>query len=111
MGCHGRQGGPADVLLHHVEEGLGNGYQRVQETLVLSESGDEYTGQAQEDFLDANWNVVFSTTGDIKGTRLETPAMLIAQPAEKKQLVGVWAKKIKANGSERPILTSQGLRP
>jgi hypothetical protein len=57
------------------------------------------------DFLDANWNVVFSTTSDIKGTRLETPAMLIAQPAEKKQLVGVWAKKVKAPGSERTNLT------
>jgi hypothetical protein len=92
------------------KEGLGNGYQRVQDTLVLSESGDEYTGHAQVDFLDANWNVVFSTTSDIKGTRLETPAMLIAQPPEKKQLVGVWAKKIKANGSERPILTIDTFR-
>jgi hypothetical protein len=72
------------------KEGLGNGYQRVQETLVLSEPGDEYTGRAQVDFLDANWNVVFSTTCDVKGARLETPATLIAQPAEKKRLVGVW---------------------
>ena len=66
--------------------GLVNGYQRVQDTLVLSESGDEYTGHAQVDFLDANWKVVFSTTSDVKGTRLETPnpAMLVAQAAEKK---------------------------
>jgi hypothetical protein len=42
--------------------GEGAGFQRVQETLVLSESGDEYTGHAQVDFLDADWNVVFSTT-------------------------------------------------
>jgi hypothetical protein len=42
--------------------GLVNGFQRVQDTLVLAESGDEYTGRAQVDFLDANWNVVFSTT-------------------------------------------------
>ena len=90
--------------------GLVSGYQRVQDTLVLSESGDEYTGHAQVDFLDASWNVMFSTTSDVKGTRLETPAMLIAQPAEKKQLVGVWAKKIKANGSERPILTIDTFR-
>ena len=48
--------------------GLVNGFQRVQDTLVLAESGDEYTGRAQVDFLDANWNVVFSTTSDVKGT-------------------------------------------
>ena len=60
------------------KEGLGNGYQRVQETFVLSESGDEYTGHAQVDFLDANWNVLFSTASDVEGTRLETPAMLTA---------------------------------
>jgi hypothetical protein len=80
------------------KEGLGNGYQRVQETLVLSEPGDEYTGHAQVDFLDANWNVVFSTTSDVKGTRLETPATLMAQPAEKKQLVGVWEVKVSPVG-------------
>src|SRR5271165_4936552 len=79
-------------------EGLGNGYQRVQETLALSEPGDEYTGHTQVDILDANWNVVFSTTSDLKGTRLETPVMLIAQPAEKKQLVGVWEVKVSPVG-------------
>ena len=73
--------------------GLVNGFQRVQDTLVLAESGDEYTGRAQVDFLDANWNVVFSTTSDVKGTRLETPipATLAAEPAERK---GVWEGKI-----------------
>jgi hypothetical protein len=73
--------------------GLVNGFQRVQDTLVLRESGDEYTGRAQVDFLDANWNVVFSTTNDVNGTRLKTPipATLTAQPAERK---GVWEDKI-----------------
>jgi hypothetical protein len=80
------------------KEGLGNGYQRVQETLAMSEPGDEYTGHAQVDFLDANWNVVFSTTSDVKGTRLETPAKLMVQPAEKKQLVGVWEVKVSPVG-------------
>jgi hypothetical protein len=83
------------------KEGLANAYQRVQETLVLSESGDEYTGHAQVDFLDANWNVLFSTASDVKGTRLETPAMPIAQPAEKNQLVGVWEVKSLSSGGER----------
>ena len=87
------------------KEGLANAYQRAQETLVLSESGDEYTGHAQVDFLDANWNVVFSTTSEVKGTRLETPATPIAQPAEKNQLVGVWEVKVSPAGqSQSPQL-------
>ena len=75
------------------KEGLANAYQRVQETLVLSESGDEYTGHAQVDFLDLNWNVVFSATSDVGGRRLEIPAMPLAQSAQKNQLVGVWEVK------------------
>jgi hypothetical protein len=71
----------------------------------MAESGDEYTGRAQVDFLDANWNVVFSTTSDVKGTRLETPipATFAAQPAERK---GVWEDKIPrgAGVSEPPRL-------
>jgi hypothetical protein len=85
--------------------GLVNGFQRVQDTLVLTESGDEYTGRAQVDFLDANWNVVFSTVSDVKGTRLETPlpTTLAAQPAERK---GVWEVKAArgAGVSGPPIL-------
>ena len=74
------------------KEGLVTGFRRVQDTLVLMESGDEYTGRAQVDFLDANWNVVFGTTTDVKGTRLETPipATVAAQPVERK---GVWEVK------------------
>ena len=86
--------------------GLVNGFQRVQDTLVLTESGNEYTGRAQVDFLDANWNVVYSTTSDVNGTRLETPipATLAAQPAERK---GVWKIKIPpgAGVSEPPRLS------
>src|SRR6516162_474221 len=83
--------------------GLVNGFQRVQDTLALSESGDEYTGHAQVDFLDADWNVVFSTTRDVKGTRLETPVSSVpaGEPARKKPLVGVWEVK------ESPIWESQ----
>jgi hypothetical protein len=88
------------------KEGHGNGYQRVQETLVLSESGDEYTGHAQVDFLDLDWNVVFSATSDVKGTRLETPATPIAQPAEKNRLVGVWEVEVSpAEQSQSPQLS------
>jgi len=88
------------------KEGLVTGFQRVQDTLVLTESGNEYTGHAQVDFLDASWNVVFSTTSDVKGTRLETPipATLAAQPAERK---GIWKIKIPpgAGVSEPPRLS------
>jgi hypothetical protein len=90
--------------------GLVSGYQRVQDTLVLSESGDEYTGHAQVDFLDASRKGVFSTNSDVKGTKLETPAMLIAPPAEEKQLMGVWAKKIKTSGDERTLLNIDTFR-
>ena len=90
--------------------GLVSGYQRVQDTLVLSESGDEYTGHAQADFLDASGKVVFSTSSEVKGTKLETPAMLIAQPPEGKQLMGVWAKKVKASGNERNPLNIDTFR-
>ena len=68
-----------------------NGYQRVQDTLVLSEAGEEFTGHAQVDFLDASWNVVFSTTSDVKGTRLETPILVapVAQPGREAVSWGV----------------------
>jgi hypothetical protein len=90
--------------------GLVTGYQRVQENLVLSESGDEYMGHAQVDFLDASGKVVFSTSSEVKGTKLEAPGMFIAQPAEEKQLMGVWAKKIKAGGSERALINIDTFR-
>jgi len=88
--------------------GAGAGFRRVQDTLVLSESGDEYTGHAQVDFLDADWNVVFSTTSEEKGTRLETPvlSMLEGEPAGKKPLVGVWEVKVSPIGqSQSPLLS------
>ena len=79
--------------------GLVNGFQRVRDTLVLSESGDEYTGHADMDFFDANWNVVFSTARDVKGRRLEIPAALAAQSAERK---GVWEVKVLRLGMSTP---------
>jgi hypothetical protein len=58
------------------KEGVVNGFHRLQSTITLSENGNEFTAHGHADFLDANWNVVFSTTTDGKGTRLETPARL-----------------------------------
>ena len=108
MGRYGRPGNPTDVLLHEWKAGLANGFQRVKDTLFLSESGDEYAGHAQVDFLDENWNVMFSTISDVKGTRLETPiaAMLRGQAAAKEQLMGVWELKMSPVGqSQSPLLS------
>src|SRR5260370_656492 len=74
--------------------GLVNGFQRVRDALVLSESGDEYTGHAEVEFFDANWNVVFSTTSEVKGTRLETPAGLVAPRAERKAACDVKSHRL-----------------
>ena len=88
------------------KSGRVNGFQRVQDTLVLSESGNGYTGHASVDFLDADWNVVFSTIRDVKGTRLETPSPSMLGPAGKKGLVGVWEVKVSSVGqSEAPLLS------
>ena len=53
--------------------GLVNGFERVQGNQVSSESGNEFAGRAQLDFLDASWTVVFSMTIEVKAIRLETP--------------------------------------
>jgi hypothetical protein len=56
------------------KEGVVNGYQRIHSTLILSESGNEFTvHDGQVDFLDAHWNVVSSNTDEVTGKRLETP--------------------------------------
>ena len=83
-----------------------NGFQQTQDTLVLSESGDEYTGHARTDFFDANWNVVFSTTSELKGTRLETPGppLLVGEPLAKTPLPGVWEVKASPIG-QSPLLS------
>jgi hypothetical protein len=57
-----------------LKEGEVNGYQRVRSTMILSESGNEFTArECRVDFLDANWKVVDSDNDEVKGTRLETP--------------------------------------
>ena len=57
-----------------LKEGEVKGYQRVSSTMVLSESGNEFTsGQCRVDFLDADWKLIDSDNDEVKGTRLETP--------------------------------------
>jgi hypothetical protein len=83
-----------------------NGFQRTEDTLVLSESGDEYAGHARTEFLDANWNVVFSTTNEVKATRLATPnpAMRVEKPDAKRRLVGMWEVNASPIG-QSPLLS------
>jgi hypothetical protein len=56
------------------KEGEVNGYLRVRSSMILSESGDEFTArECQVEFLDANWKVVDSDNDEVEGRRLETP--------------------------------------
>jgi hypothetical protein len=56
------------------KEGEVNGYLRVRSTMILSESGNEFTArECRVEFLDANWKVVDSDNDEVKGRRLETP--------------------------------------
>ena len=51
-----------------------NGYLRVHSTMILSDSGNEFTTrECQVESLDTNWKVVDSDNDEVKGTRLETP--------------------------------------
>ena len=51
-----------------------NGYLRVHSTMILADSGNEFTArECQVDFLDTNWKVLDSDNDEVKGTRLETP--------------------------------------
>jgi hypothetical protein len=54
-------------------EGVISGFHRIQASIVLSESGDEFTAKTQADFSDANWKTVMSNTGEVKAARLKTP--------------------------------------
>jgi hypothetical protein len=57
-----------------LKEGEVNGYLRVHSTMILSESGNEFTArECRVDFLDTNWKVLDSDNDEVKGTRLETP--------------------------------------
>ena len=53
--------------------GLVNGFNRVRGNEVSTESGDEFTAQANWATFDANWNVLINGTGGATSTRLETP--------------------------------------
>jgi hypothetical protein len=54
------------------KQGRVSGFMRVKSTIILSTSGDQNTAEGEVDFLDANWNIVFSTTTTTTATRLST---------------------------------------
>jgi hypothetical protein len=56
-----------------LKAGAVNGFSAVNTTIVLSESGDDFTAHSQGNFLDAKGNVLLSVASELKGTRLETP--------------------------------------
>ena len=57
-----------------LKDGEVNAYMRVHSTMILSDSGNEFTArECQVDFLDTNWKVLDSDNDEVKGTRLETP--------------------------------------
>jgi hypothetical protein len=57
-----------------LKEGEVNGYLRVHSTMILADSGNEFTAsECRVDFLDVNWKVLDSDNDEVKGTRLEAP--------------------------------------
>jgi hypothetical protein len=57
-----------------LKKGEVNAYLRVHSTMILSDSGNEFTArECQGEFLDTNWKVLDSDNDEVKGTRLETP--------------------------------------
>ncbi len=57
-----------------LKDGEVNGYLQVHGTLILSESGNEFTTRdCKVDFMDADRKVLDSDNDQVKGTRLETP--------------------------------------
>jgi hypothetical protein len=58
-----------------LSNGVVNGFQRIRDTITLSDTGRQYTSpESQVEFLDLNWNVVFSGASMVTGTRLESPS-------------------------------------
>jgi hypothetical protein len=69
----------------------------------MSERGDEWTGNAQADFLDGSGNVVFSDSVEVQGKRLEDLGP-IGKLSEKKRIIGVWKLTMFQTGQGLPPL-------
>ena len=58
------------------KDGVATGFYHAQATLILSDSGDEYTGETKSEFLDLNWKAVGGREGNIMAKRLKAPEKL-----------------------------------
>jgi hypothetical protein len=55
------------------KDGVATGFYHAEATFILSDSGDEYTGESKSEFLDLNWKAVGGREGKITAKRLKTP--------------------------------------
>src|SRR6476620_3538647 len=55
------------------KEGVATGFYHAEATLILSDSGDELTGESKTEFLDLNWKAVGGREGNITAKRLKAP--------------------------------------
>jgi hypothetical protein len=86
-----------------LKSGVVSGFQRKKSTMLMSETGNEWTANAQADFLDANGNVVFSDSVEAQGRRLENPGSAGNFP-EKNRVVGAWKLTMFQTGQGLPPL-------
>jgi hypothetical protein len=86
-----------------LKSGVVRGFQRKKSTILMSESGDEWTANAQVDFLDANGNVVLSDPVEAMGKRLEKPGPIGSFP-EKNRVIGAWKLTMFQTGQGLPPL-------
>jgi hypothetical protein len=86
-----------------LKAGVVSGFQREKSTIFISKTGDEWTANAQVDFLDADRNVVFSDTVEVKGRRLEKPGPA-GNFTEKTRVVGTWKLTMFQTGQGLPPL-------
>jgi hypothetical protein len=86
-----------------LKSGVVRGFQRKKSTILMSERGDEWTGNAQADFLDGSGNVVFSDSVEVQGKRLEDLGP-IGKLSEKKRIIGVWKLTMFQTGQGLPPL-------
>lgn len=81
--------------------GVVSGFQRNQSTMVLSETGNDWTAQARLDVMDASSKVVFGVAGELTGKRLETPASG-EHPTSESPFVGVRSLTMFQTGQRLP---------
>jgi hypothetical protein len=86
-----------------LKAGAVSGFQRTKSTIFMSETGDEWTANAQADYLEANWNVIFSDAVEVRGLRLEKPGA-VGNFNEKNRVIGMWKLTMFQTGQGLPPL-------